>query len=65
MSSLLSQKATIAPLAQNVFRLIDAHSEEFLPDSWAYMEADALRKVLTPDAALVEGAKGETVAEIV
>ncbi|GAB4822757.1 hypothetical protein N2152v2_009803 [Parachlorella kessleri] len=58
------EKAAIAPLAQSVFRLIDEHSEEFLPDSWAYLEADALREVLKPEDAVVQGAAGEKNAGI-
>lgn len=58
------EKAALAPLAQNMFRLIDEHSEEFLPSSWAYVEAEALRKVLRPESALVEGAVGQASAEL-
>ena len=44
-----AQKAAIAPLAGNVFRLIDEHTEEFLPDSWVsarWREHGSVRLVL-------------------
>ncbi|KAL4443528.1 hypothetical protein ABPG75_011265 [Micractinium tetrahymenae] len=56
------EKADIPTLANSMFRLADAHSEEFLPHASAYEEAEALRAILKPDAALVEGARLEKAA---
>ncbi|PSC72532.1 Gamma carbonic anhydrase-like mitochondrial [Micractinium conductrix] len=49
------EKAEIVPLATSFFRLVDAHSSEFLPHSSAWREAEILRAILKPDSALVEG----------
>lgn len=56
------EKAEIGPLAATVFRLSDAHSDEYLPYPSAYEEAENLRKTLKPDSALVEGASLEKAA---
>lgn len=61
------EKAEIPTLANSMFRLADAHSEEFLPYSSAYAEAENLRAILKPGAALAEGTKldkGSTNAEL-
>lgn len=56
------EKAAIPALAASVVPLAEAHKEEFLPESSAYREAEALRAILKGDAALVQGADIEAVA---
>ncbi|KAI7835796.1 hypothetical protein COHA_010315 [Chlorella ohadii] len=51
------EKAEIPTLANAFFRVADAHADEFLPTSDAYEEAEALRKILKPQSALVEGSQ--------
>ena len=57
------EKAAIPALAAAVAPAADAHAAEFLPSSFAYVEAEALLKILKPDAALVAGADLAAVAE--
>ena len=37
-------------MASNMFRLVDAHSSEFLPYNFAYVEAEKLRAALAEHA---------------
>jgi len=50
------EKMEIAPLAASILPAVDAHKEEFLPETMAYRDAEALRQGMKPDAALVHGA---------
>lgn len=57
------EKAAIPALAAAVVPDVAAHAGEFLPESGAYREAEALRALLKPEAALVRGADLEAVAD--
>lgn len=47
-----AQKAEIPILAERMAELVDSHSSEFPEASFAYVEAEALRKLLRPGAEL-------------
>lgn len=51
------EKAEIPVLAQAIYPITEKHADEFLPVSGAYIEAENLRKILKPDAALVQPAE--------
>ena len=55
------EKMAIAPLAASILPAIDAHKEEFLPETMAYRDAEKLREGMKADAALVHGADLEAV----
>ncbi|KAK9843187.1 hypothetical protein WJX74_008369 [Apatococcus lobatus] len=44
------EKLAIPSVAKNMFRLVDAHSAEFLPYNFAYVEAEKLRTALEEHA---------------
>ncbi|KAI3428094.1 hypothetical protein D9Q98_006477 [Chlorella vulgaris] len=52
------EKAEIATLATSMFQHVDAHDDDFLPNSTAYQEAENLRKILKPTSALAESGAG-------
>ncbi len=44
------QVVEIPKVATNMFRLVDAHSSEFLPYNFAYVEAEKLKAALEEHA---------------
>lgn len=50
------EKAAIPEHAKLVYPVIDGYQSEFLPETLAYQDAEALRAALKSDAALVKGA---------
>lgn len=57
------EKAEIPLLAAAIDPSIEAHRAEFLPESSAYREAEHLRSILKPEAAVVKGADLEAVGK--
>jgi carbonic anhydrase/acetyltransferase-like protein (isoleucine patch superfamily) len=55
------EKMAMAPLAASIFPAVDAHKAEFLPETMAYRDAEALREGMKSDAAVVHGADLEAV----
>ncbi|KAL6782019.1 CAG2 [Auxenochlorella protothecoides x Auxenochlorella symbiontica] len=50
------EAAGIVPLANSMAPAVDQHASEFTPVSFAYTEAEALRAILKPGAALADAA---------
>lgn len=57
------EKLEIPKMAESVLPVVDQYRSEFLPDSFAYTEAEELREGLKPDSQLVLGADLQRISD--